>query len=146
MVTGHALLLKGRYLPPGDIITVLVTYEPWFPPGTLCSSPQRFRHQFPIHMSPLLLTRTCHMMKGNGEKDGPQKEGRGRGLMWSSCGSGLNLSSRILGCILAPCSQGSPSSSVHLAVPPPRYHLQCQESKMTLPLPPCLHHNCPGGL
>ena len=67
-------------VPPGDIVTVLLTFEPWFPPGTLRSSLQRFRHQFPIHMSPLLLTKPCHVMKGKGEKDGPQKEGRERGL------------------------------------------------------------------
>ena len=50
--------------------------------------------------------------------------------MWSSCDSGLKLSSRFLGCIPAPCSQGSAPSSVPLAVPSPGYHLQCPESKM----------------
>ena len=87
VATGHSinggdrtLSSQRKMVPPGDVITVLLTYEPWFPPGALHSSLQRFRHQFPIHMSPLLLTQPCHVMKGKGEKDGPQKEGRGRRL------------------------------------------------------------------
>ena len=74
--------------------------------------------------------------KGKGREGWTPEGGQRARTVWSSCDSGLKLSSRLLGWIPAPCSQGSPPSSVPLAVLPPGYPLQCPESKMHHPLPP----------